>query len=527
GSISATVTDGTNTLTANASITNVDNIIPIILTSTAKNITQQTADINVVTTENLSGIVKYMYKYGTDINAAVWAEKASTATTIDIPLTNLTQLTAYTFEVKAVDKAGNESTVKQIQFTTLEEIKFKPVIAAGLTPIKWNSSNAVITTTDKDTEWFNYQNKKWANAQTADGSMWTWIPRYAYRIIYYDTPVTDNVGSGNIIGYSDNRGLVDASGNPSTSFSRLNGRVEVVFLGSTNFKYLEGTNYVGDVRKTGGTDNPNNYVVHPAFSAVRRTGYTKKVDGNFGWDAEISGFWVSKFEMSKGCASKSGVTSEREITSSAIFDEGKKIAATRKITDGDSMAMTNTQWGAVAYLTKAMGKEPFINPSSTYITGNGDYITYENQSTTGNVTGIYDMSGSAWEMLSAYIVDLYTVHMDNLKINKDTKYVDVYSKGDTPEDRTSNYQANTDKYGDAQYEVSSNGVNNPMGWSGDISAFPFATSHVFCRGGNYGAKSGSGVFAFATTPGQPDDFGCWRRSLRFRQHTVNTLKYFI
>ena len=26
------------------------------------------------------------------------------------------------------------------------------------------------------------QQKKWANAKTSDGSMWVWIPRYAYSI---------------------------------------------------------------------------------------------------------------------------------------------------------------------------------------------------------------------------------------------------------------------------------------------------------------------------------------------------------
>ncbi|MEG0283124.1 MAG: hypothetical protein RR662_08120, partial [Clostridia bacterium] len=399
---------------------------------------------------------------------------ASTATTIDIPLTNLIELTAYTFEVKAVDKAGNESAVKQIKFTTLEEIQFKPVISAGLTPIKWNSGNTIVTTTDTDKDWFDYQNKKWANAQTGDGSMWTWIPRYAYRIIYYSGAVTDNVGSGSIIGYSDNRGLVDANGNASTSFNRLNGRVEVVFLGADNFKYLDGTSYVGDVREKDNINNPNHYVVHPAFSAVRRTGYTKKADGNFGNTKEIPGFWVSKFEMSAGCKSISGVTSQREMSISNMFAEGQKIASTRGITGGDSNAMTNTQWGAVAYLSKAIGREPDNNTTTGYITGGGNYIGNVLQSTTGNVTGVYDISGGAWETMSTYIADQNTGHINNLIANKDTKYVDVYAKSSNPGDRNSCYQANADKYGDAQYEVSSNGVNRPGCWGGDYSYFPYS-----------------------------------------------------
>ncbi|MEG0283118.1 MAG: hypothetical protein RR662_08090, partial [Clostridia bacterium] len=530
GSISATVTDGTNTLTANASITNVDSTVPVVLTTTAKNISHLAADINVVTTENLSGIVKYMYKYGTDINAAVWTEKASTATTIDIPLTNLTQLTAYTFEVKAVDKAGNESAVKQVQFTTLEEIKFKPVIVAGLTPIKWNASNAVVTTTDTDAEWSDYQNKKWANAQTKDGSMWTWIPRYAYRIIYYSGAVTNNVGSGNIIGYSDNRGLVDASGNASTTFNRLNGRVEVVFLGANNFKYFNGTEFVGDVREKNTANNPNNYVIHPAFSPVRRTGYTKK-SGNFGNTEEIPGFWVSKFEMGPESVSKSNISSQISMTTSNMFTLGRNLASTREITGGDSMLLTTTQWGAVAYLTKAVGREPDINTNVNFITGNGDYTKNEVQSTTANVTGVYDMNGCAWETMSAYIIDQNTGYMNNLITYKDTKYVDVYTISSSPGNKNSNYQANADKYGDAIYEVSINGARNPFGWSLDECDFPYSSWPVLIRGGANGNGNNSGVFAFSHYTGESVGYACWRRSYYFmtsnRAFILNSLNSLI
>ncbi|MEG0521925.1 MAG: hypothetical protein RR594_05660, partial [Clostridia bacterium] len=516
GSISATVTDGTNTLTANANITNVDSVIPIITTITANNIMATETNINITSTENLSGIVKYMYRYGTDINAAAWTDKPSTATTIDIPLTNLTQLTAYTFEVKAVDNAGNESVVKQINFTTLEEIKFKPVIKAGLTPIKWDASNAVVTTTDTDAEWSDYQNKKWANAQTKDGSMWTWIPRYAYRIIYYDKPVVNNVApaGGNIIGYSDNRGLVDKNGVASTKFNRLNGRVEIVFLGADNFKYLDGDKFVGDVRKTGGTDNPNNYVIHPAFSAVRRTGYTKKADGNFGNTKEIPGFWVSKFGMAEYYISKPNYSSRTQITISAIFQQGKNIASAREITGGDSMAMTITQWGAVAYLAKGSGREPDKNANG-FLTGNGDYIRSANQSTTGNATGVYDLSGCASEYLASYLSTgtLTNSDIQNLTQNKDTKYVDVYAVG-SGNTSASNYEANADKYGDAVYEVSTNGVNNPRAWSNSNSQFPITSTPVFHRGEAY-MSTASGIFSINYYTGQPYEYIGWRRSFHF------------
>ena len=56
-----------------------------------------------------------------------------------------------------------------------------PKLGSGMTPIKWNGSNWV-ETNGSDPEWYDYTAKKWANAKTSDGSMWVWIPRYAYSI---------------------------------------------------------------------------------------------------------------------------------------------------------------------------------------------------------------------------------------------------------------------------------------------------------------------------------------------------------
>ncbi|MEG0511018.1 MAG: hypothetical protein RR664_07080, partial [Clostridia bacterium] len=81
--------------------------------------------------------------------------------------------------------------------------------------------------------------------------------------------------------------------------------------------------------------------------------------------------------------------------------------------------------------------------------------------------------------------------------------------------REANYAANADKYGDAQYEVSSNGVSSPTGWSDGYSNFPSSTYPVFSRGGRYGNGSNAGVFAFGLNTGQPYSYYCWRRGLHF------------
>ena len=71
--------------------------------------------------------------------------------------------------------------------------------------------------------------------------------------------------------------------------------------------------------------------------------------------------------------------------------------------------MKNDEWGAAAYLSRSKyGKndEVTINSNSLYYTGGGSGNAYVNnvaQGTTGNVYGVYDMSGGAWEYVAAYV----------------------------------------------------------------------------------------------------------------------------
>ena len=59
----------------------------------------------------------------------------------------------------------------------------------GMTPIKFteptDSQMGSVQETDwKDNTWYDYSQSKWANTKSEDGSMWVWIPRYAYKITY-------------------------------------------------------------------------------------------------------------------------------------------------------------------------------------------------------------------------------------------------------------------------------------------------------------------------------------------------------
>ena len=140
----------------------------------------------------------------------------------------------------------------------------KPKLAQGMTPIKFteptdSAKGTVVETNSDDAEWYNYEQKKWANAQTEDGSMWVWIPRFAYQV-KADTQTFDVVF---LIGTTDM--YYDENGQVQTA-KRCTSEDELV-------------------------DTTTGFTVHPAFTDETAINYR-----NGGWDKEITGIWVAKFE---------------------------------------------------------------------------------------------------------------------------------------------------------------------------------------------------------------------------------------
>ena len=349
-----------------------------------------------------------------------------------------------------------------------------PNLGEGMTPIKWDETkNDWIETTGSDKEWYDYTAKKWANAKTSDGSMWVWIPRYAYSI---------------------------TSGYHSSSA----GNIEVEFMKGLTNETSTGRKSFDNVSGQG------KWNVHPAF--------------NYGQD--VSGIWVAKFEASPEGATtntsnseyngtgkklqvKPGVSSWRSITISNIYDVCKNYNSTL-----NSHMMKNDEWGAVAYLSKSkygkQNEEVWINNSSSYITGSAgnsasasgntgtttDYTSTQGvkASTTGTVYGVYDMSGGAWEYVAGYVNNGHgnLTNYGSSLVNGDAKTKNVYSKASS-DSYENNYNANSSKYGDAVYETSASGSSSTS-WYGDYSYFPSASYPFFGRGGIYNNGTGAGVF---------------------------------
>ena len=350
-----------------------------------------------------------------------------------------------------------------------------PNLGEGMTPIKWdetasNGAGDWVETEGSDPDWYDYKNKEWANAKTSDGSMWVWIPRYAYSIpsAGYHTSTAAEISIEFMKG---------------TSNEGATGQAIVEYNDSTTSNY---------------TQFPNGYVIHPAF--------------NYG--ETVCGIWVAKFEASSVEGNDDNDTEDNVTTKTVQVKPG--VASWRYIYIGtaytnclnynktlNSHMMKNDEWGAVTYLSRSKyGKndEVTINNNSSFYTGGGNGNVYVNngaQSTTGNVYGVYDMSGGAWEYVAAYVDNgnsSLTSYGNSLYKNTDTKTKNVYTKAST-DNNTNNYNQNASKYGDAVYETSTSG-NGSTSWYSDYSNFSSASTPFFGRGGYCENSTGAGVLAF-------------------------------
>ena len=402
----------------------------------------------------------------------------------------------------------------------------------SLTPVTWTYDKTEKTWSEDETAqstWYNYskgegtldnRNSMWANAKNTDGSYFVWIPRYAYRITYYanDPTVAANVNQ-EPTGYYDGYGMWKAS--DAKLKCNLESGIETV------------------------EHNGEKYIVHPAFGTTKTGESDKQANLDLGgWDKPQSGFWVAKYEMSMEenkahkettnetignvatsttikAVSKPGVSSWRMINVANCYENSLKYDETKA-----SHLMKNSEWGAVAYLTESSygrnGHEIDINNSSSCITGNGGngtatakalgvtkpYNTEEGTkaSSTGNIYGIYDLSGGAWEYTGTfnknYSGDCFSKTHANYKSASNshfaetngasTKYATAYSNN-TENASGAPLLYSVSKTGDGIKEVYNTNTPNTS-WHGDYAYFVSLNLPFFWRGGSYSDRAYAGVF---------------------------------
>ena len=434
------------------------------------------------------------------------------------------------YDVKVVDVAGNESEIQKKETNPADSPECwekiynpeplqwysygnsnvnEPKLKGNMTPIRYIGVVA---------EGANTTNN-WANAITADGSMWVWIPRYAYKITYY----------------------TDSNYTTTTTNKTQYGKIDVAFV-----KYENGQNMFLNSTDSGEiTSDPTEvgagtekWLVHPAFINDSSNNFA-----NGGWDRELSGIWVGKFEAT-GTKTKDSDENVTEATISVMPGvsalRGMKIKDQFKYaklaTFGESVSAENlgshmaknSEWGATVYLAYSKygtnGYDVGKNSSDNYYTGGTNtqtniYSINYGQSTTNNPYGVYDLRGGSYEYAASYVN--YGSSDSNLSIYggttsgdlygssdeqfTSTKYKTVYIASGTSESDSYNLlvTGNTTKKGDAVYESTnyqnSTSWNNGTGNSAD-SYFPHVTHSFFLRGGDSSYQH-TGMFSFGNNAG--------------------------
>ena len=373
-----------------------------------------------------------------------------------------------------------------------------PELVDGMIPVVYDEAQASWVKADTDGEWYNYQKQKWANAVTVTeknrdtyrnaeagivismddiNTMWVWIPRYEYMY----TNLGDKYAGG-------------TQAQP--------GEIKINFLSGTSTTSSDETNYK----------------IHPAFT--------------FG-EEELTGLWYAKFEVtgtvSTACTDTNCDTSQVTIkpglapltnqSTSSFFYMARSMQTNNYGTYGfpndasyDIHMSKNSEWGAVAYLSQSkygkygnpnyegVNKEVAINNCNRIITGiGGDTVnasassvtciinTYETEkgqaaSTTGNITGVYDMSGGA----NDYVMGNYNniIGSSGFSSMPDSKYYDLYTSEDI------NIACNGGIcYGHALSETA--------GWYVDEAFFVNSYYPWVYRGSNFSADMYVGVFGFS------------------------------
>ena len=286
-------------------------------------------------------------------------------------------------------------------------------------------------------------------------SFYVWIPRYKYKL-------------WNVTGE-----------NKIDSYDAYNKGIDIVFENNKETSGVikcENNNCYSDnllITKVTPKDN-NKYHTHPAF--------TNK-------DEELTGIWISKYEVStsnencndenlEGCISNN-LTIEskpqnhvwRNNTASNFYQNIKKLGSNYHV-------IKNTEWGALTYFTHSKyglcpnGECKEIGTNKTYISG-----SEATDSSTYNMYGIFDISGSATEFVMANYIEENT---------QPSTLIDSYDYD--------LYTPNTFILGDATKEI----LLENNSWYNNKSIFIDETNNWFIRGG-IGPIGENGIFYYNAT----------------------------
>lgn len=264
-------------------------------------------------------------------------------------------------------------------------------------------------------------------------SYFVWIPRFKYKL-------WNATGENNIDTYNAYQIGIDIV------FEKDNTSSGVIYCENLEC-------YSDELKITKITQNDNGkYYTHPAFQNL---------------DEELSGIWVSKYEVSNNNQTIESKPNNEVWTNNYLSSFYQTI---KKIGNNYSM-IKNTEWGAITYLSHSKygvcqnNNCQAITPNTTYISGNNLYDT-----TTGNIYGVYDMAGSATE----FTMSNYTDNPNELSLTNSNFQNTPISNNDY-----NLYYNNGFILGDATKELSlESGI-----WYNSANNFINSTNNWLARGG--------------------------------------------
>ena len=428
-----------------------------------------------------------------------------------------------------------------------------PALLNNMIPVYYDSTSDSWKKADSNNakeanKWYDYDNKMWANAVTVTNTnretylkadagttipmsdintMWVWVPRYTYTYLNTNTPQEIKIKFESATNSTGTIKCTDAvTGTSSTSETCTD---------TTNNGLKAGTSTY----------------THPAFWWDRNDNNVREEN------EELTGIWVGKFEVSSdttctastqvavgsGCnlqtirpQIKPNVTTWRGAQGGTFFNGIQKMRESGNkygfSTTDETHMMKNMEWGAVTYLSHSkygINKEVAMNSANTFTTGCGpqsagstssgatcnSYTTTLGQSasTTGNVYGVYDMSGGSWEYVMGNMVYSNGQQMSGASISSNNnsaftgilydgvtsftgtyafpskRYYDKYSYG------TSSTEYTRGKLGDATKEMAPVSSNNTS-WYLDYAYFVNSVSPWVMRGGDVSHDAYAGAFHF-------------------------------
>lgn len=380
----------------------------------------------------------------------------------------------------------------------------KPTMTDNMIPIVYSPSGVILKADVSDINpdeniynprnWYNYNQKKWANAVLVSSASlskyqnlapgeninqddilayFVWIPRYSYavdstnkiiNVKFENKSVAKSTGTGTGTSYYTH---------PAFTFDS---------------KELEGI-WVGKFETSGGMNLEKNSNGHTGLKIL------PGVESISGFPPKQMFLNARKMELKGNIYGfpQSGTNNIHEILSctTTIYGDNKCEDDTCMTYCGtiendsnniDSHVLKNTEWGAVALLSQSkygINKSLDVNDNQNHCTGGGcqsiSYIVNTNQSTTGNVYGIYDMSGGYWDFTMGY-----------------------YGTISFKEDTLNNYQISNNYY---DMYVSSTGIKGDATNNDNLTHgkgyFTFPTSgKLFTRGGNNADGVYAGIFTY-------------------------------